>query len=210
MATLDMQEREQVNAFKTWWESNARRIVAALISIALILGAAQGWKYYQANKLAEAGTLYIELERQMASNDPKRINDAAALIIEKYSQTAYAPRAALLAAQVNLYVADTAKARTQLRWVIDHAEEAGLKNVARLKLASLLLDEKDYAGALALLEATPEDAFVGLYADLKGDALSLQGKTEEARIAYQQALDRTEAKNAYRNLIQMKLDGLGK
>jgi predicted negative regulator of RcsB-dependent stress response len=35
------------------------------------------------------------------------------------------------------------------------------------------------------------------------------GKVVEARVAYQQALDKTDAKSMYRNLIQLKLDGLG-
>jgi predicted negative regulator of RcsB-dependent stress response len=48
-----------------------------------------------------------------------------------------------------------------------------------------------------------------LYADLKGDVLSAQGKVAEARAAYQQAYDKTDAKSMYRNLIQMKMDGLG-
>jgi len=48
-----------------------------------------------------------------------------------------------------------------------------------------------------------------LYADLKGDVLSAQGKPGEARAAYQIAYDKTEARSAYRNLIQMKLDALG-
>jgi predicted negative regulator of RcsB-dependent stress response len=52
-------------------------------------------------------------------------------------------------------------------------------------------------------------AFDGLYADLKGDVLSAQGKNDEARTAYQLAYDKTDAKNTYRQLIQMKLDDLG-
>ena len=72
-----------------------------------------------------------------------------------------------------------------------------------------MLDEKNYTEALKLLDATDDNAFVGLYADLKGDVLSAQGKTEEARTAYKQALDKIETKSSYRNLVQMKLDALG-
>jgi len=49
-----------------------------------------------------------------------------------------------------------------------------------------------------------------LYADLKGDALLAQGKPAEARAAWQQALDKLGAQSPYRNLIQLKLDGLGR
>ncbi|MEQ1836750.1 MAG: tetratricopeptide repeat protein [Candidatus Nitrotoga sp.] len=210
MATLDMQGQEQVDAFKSWWKVNGKYAIATLVVVVLSAGAAMGWQVYQAKQISEASTLYAELEKQLSSNDPKRINDAATVIFEKYSSTPYAPRAALLSSQVNIFVGDVVQAKTQLRWVLNHAKEAGLQDIALLQLASILLDEKDYAGSLKLLEETYTDAFVGLHADLKGDVLSSQGKIEEARAAYQQALDKTDATSSYRTLIQMKLDGLAK
>jgi len=209
MATLDLQEQEQVDALKAWWKDNGKTV---LLTCALVVGgivASQAWQSYKANKRTEAAAMYSELMKQAASNDPKRINDAAAAVTDKYSSSAYAPRAALLAAQVNIQAKDNARAKTQLQWVIDHADEDGLKHLARLKLASVLLDEKNFAEALKLLEAPHPDSFVGLYADLKGDVLSAEGKSEEARAAYQQAYNKFDTKSMYRSLIQMKLDALG-
>ena len=60
---------------------------------------------------------------------------------------------------------------------------------------------------MQLLNA-PDAAFESLYADLKGDVLSAQGKQDEARTAYQKALNKVDAQSQYRNLIQMKLDAL--
>lgn len=209
MATLDLQEQEQVDALKSWWKDNGKTV---LLTIALVVGgivASQAWQSYKANKRTEAAAMYSELIKQAASNDPKRINDAAAAVTDKYSSSAYAPRAALLAAQVNIQAKDNARAKTQLQWVIDHADEDGLKHLARLQLASVLLDEKNFAEALKVLEAPHPDSFVGLYADLKGDVLSAEGKSEEARAAYQQAYNKFDTKSMYRSLIQMKLDALG-
>lgn len=209
MALLDTQEQEQVEAFKAWWKDNGKWL---LLTVGLAVGglvAVSGWRAYQDNQAGAAATLYAELEMQLASNDPKRVNDAATAVIEKFPSTAYAPRAALLSAQVNIHIGDLANAKSRLQWVIDHADESGLQDVARLKLASVLLDEKNYADALKLLDATAAESFTALYADLKGDVLSAQGKIEEARAAYKQALDKTDAQSKYRSLIQMKLDALG-
>ena len=208
MAALDLQEQEQVETLKAWWKDNGKWL---LLLLALALGgfaAMQGWQSYKSNQSLAAATLFGELARQVDSKDPKRTNDAAAAVVDNYGSSAYAPRASLLAAQVNIRVKDMVRAKAQLQWVIDHADE-GLKNVARLNLVSVLLDEKNYADALKLLDTPHPDSFDGLYADLKGDVLNAQGKAEEARTAYQQALDKIEAKNAYRNLIKMKLDALG-
>jgi predicted negative regulator of RcsB-dependent stress response len=62
---------------------------------------------------------------------------------------------------------------------------------------------------LKLLEAKHADSFAGLYADLKGDLLVAQGKREEARAAYQLALDRSDAGSPMRQIIQLKLDAVG-
>lgn len=208
MASLDLQEQEQLEAFKAWWKDNKNSMLAGVLIVTVVVGGWRGWQYYQGKQSGEAATLYAEFTKQLDSKDAKRINDAVAAITGKFASTAYASRAALLAAQVNEQGKDITLAKTQLQWVIDHATEASLKDVARLRLAALLLDEKNYADALNLLEAEHPVSFDGLYADLKGDVLSAQGKNEEARAAYQLAIDKTDPKSMYRNLIQMKLDAL--
>jgi predicted negative regulator of RcsB-dependent stress response len=129
--------------------------------------------------------------------------------MDKYASTIYASRAALAAAQVNQQSKALAQAKTQLQWVVEHGSEETLKDMAHLRLAAILLDEKNYAESLKNLDATHPASFDGLYADLRGDVLSAQGKTDEARKAYQMAFDKTDAKSTYRQLIQMKLDELG-
>ena len=153
--------------------------------------------------------MYQQFIQQLGSNDPKRINDAAAAVMNKFSSTPYATRAALLAAQVNEQGKDKTRAKIQLQWVIDNAGEDTLKDVARLRLAAMLLDEKNYADALKLLDAKHPDSFNGLYDDLRGDVLSAQGKIDEARSSYKLAYEKIDPQSMYRNLIQMKLDALG-
>jgi len=147
--------------------------------------------------------------KQVASNDSKRINDSVAALVEKFGNTAYAPRAQLLAVQANMQAKDLTRAKSQLEWVIAHASESGLQDTARLKLSSILLDEKKYDDAMKLLNATHPEAFIGLYSDLKGDVLAAQGKNAEARAAYKLAFEKLDSKSSYRNLVQLKLDGLG-
>jgi predicted negative regulator of RcsB-dependent stress response len=209
MSSLDLQEQEQVDALKAWWKENGKWVVGALVVGLLGFAGMQFWKSHQAGQAAEAAKLYAEVVKQVASNDAKRIGDAADALVSRYGSSAYAPRAQMLAAQASLQARDVAHAKVQLQWVVEHASETGLQDTARLKLASVLLDEKKYDEALKQLDAAHPESFTGLYADLKGDVLSAQGKVAEARAAYQQALDKTDTKSGYRNLIQLKMDGLG-
>ncbi len=209
MSSLDLHEQEQVEALKAWWKENSKWVVGALVVGLLTFSGIQFWKSRQATQSAEASKLYMEVERQVATNDAKRIGDAADALVSRYGSSAYAPRAQLLAAQASLQAHDVARAKIQLQWVIEHASEVGLQDTARLKLASVLLDEKKYDEALKQLDSAHPESFTGLYADLRGDVLSAEGKVAEARSAYQQAYDKTDPKSSYRSLIQLKMDGLG-
>jgi predicted negative regulator of RcsB-dependent stress response len=209
MAALDLQEQEQIEALKAWWKDNGNFVLGAVLVVVVVMGGWRGWQYYQHQQATEAATLYQQVVEQVGSRDPKRVNDAAAAVMDKFASTAYASRAALLAAQVNEQGKDAARAKTQLQWVIDHASEAALKDVARLRLAAVLLGEKNYADALTLLEAKHPESFDGLYSDLRGDVLSAQGKADEAKSAYKLAYEKFDAQSMYRNLIQMKIDALG-
>lgn len=209
MAALDLQEQEQIDAIKGWWQENSKWVLGAVTLAAVSFAAYQFWHNYQLKQSAAASTLYGEFSRQLESGDRKRVDDAANAVIDQYGGTAFAPRAQLLAAQTDLSAGDANAARGRLQWVIDHASEDGLKEVARLKQASILLDEKSYPAALALLNMKHAESFDGLYADLRGDVLQAQGDPAGARGAYQLALSKTDEKAVYRNLIQMKLDALG-
>jgi predicted negative regulator of RcsB-dependent stress response len=62
---------------------------------------------------------------------------------------------------------------------------------------------------LKLLDVKHAVAYDALYANLKGDILIAQGNRAEARAAYQSALDKSEARGTFRQLVQVKLDALG-
>ena len=121
MAALDLQEQEQLDTLKAWWKDNGNWILGALLVVVVAMGGWRGWQYYQHKQAGEAATLFQQFVEQLASHDAKRVNDAAAAVMDKYASTPYASHAALAAAQVNEQGKDVARAKTQLQWVIDHA-----------------------------------------------------------------------------------------
>ena len=209
MAVYDLEEQEQIAELKAWWNQYRNLILVVVTVAAMTVGGIQGWRYYRDKQALDAGELYVQLQGAVGGKDQKKVQDIAAILAEKYPRTSYAAFAALAGAKAAFESGDAAGARTRLQWVIENAREDEMREIARLRLAGVLLDEKKFDEALKLLEASRADALSALYADLKGDVLVAQGKSAEARSAYQLALDKSDAKSPYRGLIQIKLDALG-
>ena len=209
MAVYDLEEQEQLDELKAWWKQYRKLILLVAVAAALTVGGIEGWRFYQNKQGLEAGELYVQLQGAIGSGDAKRAQDIAALMTEKYARTGYAELAALMAAKAAFGTGDAAAARARLQWAADHARDEETRDIARLRLAAILLDDKQYDAALKLIDLPHVDAFSALFADLKGDVLVAQGKLGEARGAYQLALDKSDAKSSYRALIRLKLDALG-
>lgn len=208
----DLEEQEQIANFKAFWDRFGNPIMWVLI-IAL-LGYA-GWNYWnshQRGQSAEASALYDELVTSAQANgqggDQAKVKRIAGDIESKYGSTAYGQMAALTAAKAAFDANDLATAKTQLQWAIDHGNEE-YKSVARLRLAGVLLDEKAFDKALAILNADFPAQFAAEVADRKGDVLVAQNKLLDARTAYQAALDKMDKKHPGRQIVQVKLDAIG-
>lgn len=204
----DLEEQEQLDEFKAWWKRNGSMVTNVVLGALVAYAAYQGWHYYQNKQAVTASVQYQEL----MVTDPKELKSIqakSAVLMEKFSGTPYAGRAALFAARTNYQANEVKSAKAQLDWAIKNAKESSAVAIASLQLANILAEEKDFDAALKLLDAKHDAGFDGLFADLKGDILVSQGKTTEAKAAYQHALTKLDAEGKYRTLTQQKLDALG-
>ena len=218
MAAYDLEEQEQLDELKTWWKMYGNLVTGILVAVALAVVAWQGWNWWQRQQSVQASALFSGLQTAVAQKDAKRARELAGELIDKYSATAYAGMGALLAARAQVDAGDAKNARVQLAWAAENAKDAGLRELARLRLAAVLLDEKAYDEALKQLAAEPAAAFAPRFAELRGDILAGQGKTAEARTAYDAALakletpakgDETTQRGGYAEVVQAKRDALG-
>lgn len=204
----DLEEQEQLDALKDWWKQNGNAVMMAVTALCVVYAGFQGWKYWQHNQAVQA-SMQFEALMQQGEGDVKQVRGISGQIMDKYSGTPYAARAALLAARSNYEANDAKSARAQLEWAMNHAKEDAVKAIAQLQLAGLQFDEKKYDDALKTLADKHEPAFDGLFSDLKGDILVAQGKKDEARKAYADALDKLDEKGRFRRFTEQKLDALG-
>src|SRR5512141_41041 len=209
MAVYDLEEQEKLATLKSWWDQYGNYVTGAVTVVCVIIIAVQGWQWYTRSQSEKAAVLYGAVSQSATQNTPDKAKDAGLQLLDKYPGSAYAPRAALLLAKLAVDNKDNATAKTNLQWVIDHASEDELKQIARLRLAYVLLDDKAYDDALRTLDAKHDEKMDGLYADAKGDILAASGKIADARAAYKDALQKIDPKGPMRSYVQLKLDSLG-
>ncbi|MCI1014589.1 tetratricopeptide repeat protein [Herbaspirillum frisingense] len=205
----DLEEQEQLDSIKAWWAKYGNLVTWALIIALAAYAAWTGWNTYQARQSGQASVLYEEQQKSFAAKDNAKVQRAASDIQDKFSGTAYAEMSALVAARSAFDANDIETAKKQLQWVIDHGRGKEYKAIAAVRLAGVLLDAKSYDEALKLLSGDYPAQFAGAIADRKGDVLLAQGKRDEARTAYKLALEKSDAKDPGRQLIQIKLDAIG-
>ncbi len=209
MAYYDLEEQEQLSELKAWWNQWGALTLAGIGLALAAVAAYQGWAWYKRDDATKASALYTELTKSAQEGNTKKARERATVLIEQHPDTGYAPLAALVAARLSFDAADLPAARQHLQWVLDKARDEDFKNVARLRLAGVLLDEKRLDDALKLLDTKPDAPMANLYADLRGDVFVAKGSFAEARSAYQSALEKTDSRSPYRNLLQIKIDSLG-
>lgn len=206
----DLEEQEQLATLKAWWKDNGTKVIGLLLAAAIAASGWQAWRAWQANQSQQAAALYETLVKAALAGDAKALRDAGGTLVESYPRTLYATMGALAAARFHFERADLKNAKAQLQWAVERSPSDELRDLARLRLAAVLLDDKAYDEALALLAAKHAAPLEAQYAALRGDILVAKNQPAEAKAAYQLALDKADARNAaFRASVQLRLDALG-
>lgn len=206
---FDLQEQEQIDEMKAFWQRWGRWLAALLVLLCLGYLGSKAWHLYRADQADKASAVFSQLETAAPTGDLARIKAIAQTLRTEYGATSYAPRAALLTARIAFEKNDLALAQQELQWVVENAKEASVVAVARLRLAAVLLDEKKFDAALVVLAAEHPANLDGFFLDLKGDVLFAKGDAKGAATAYKSALAKLAAEEPMREFVQAKIDAIG-
>ena len=205
MAYDDYEQGERV---QEWLRQNGVAIIVGIvIGLALIFGYRQ-WNKHQANENAEAATQYQLIQNALNNGKTEQADTLTDSLLKNHAGSAYAVFAASLRAQRQLDAGKADKAVQSLTWAVQHADTKPLKDLSRLRLARADLAAAKADDALSALTAMPADAYVGLVAELRGDALVNQGHAEAATKAYKAAMAAFDPTAPQQRILQMKIDNL--
>ncbi len=208
-SALDLQEQEQLDQLKAFWARWGNAITWAATLLLLVFAGYNGWNWWQREQGLKASAMADQLERAAAAGDAQAVAGRFADLQASYPRTVYAQHAGLLAARVLYEKGQADAAKAALTWVAENGSDEDLQAVARLRLAGVLLDGKQYDEALKILDAVKPTTFAALADDRRGDVLLAQGKTDAAKAAYQAAWKAMDDRVEYRRMIDAKLTALG-
>jgi predicted negative regulator of RcsB-dependent stress response len=204
-------EDEQVEALKKWWQENGKSaIFGVLLGLMAIFGWRE-WNDYKIEQATAASQLYQQMIQASREGSSDTLSDTAKKISNNYKDTAYAVFAKLATAKLSVADDELESAVVDLRWALDNTSQDSLSHVITLRLIRVLIAQNKLGEAKTLLApASDSGEFAGSYKELEADILKLEGDTEGARIAYQDAIDTMQSLGQQAPVIDLKLDDLGR
>jgi predicted negative regulator of RcsB-dependent stress response len=210
MAThLDLEEQEQLDEIKHFWKQYGNVITWILIATLAGFAAWNGYQFWQKNQASQAAAMLDEVEKAIRVGDNLKIERAFGDMKERFSSTAYAHQAGLLVGKALFESGQLEGAKSALNWVSEKSADSGYASVAKLRLASLLVEGKNLDEALKTLSVPIALEFDALVADRRGDIFMAQGNKSEAKAEYLKAYKKFDEKAEYRRLVEVKLNALG-
>lgn len=196
-------EEQQIEALKRWWKENASSLIIGLAIGGFALGGLNYYKKTEFQHGIEASDMYVSMVAQAESG----MADSATAdkLIAEYADTPYAALSALLMAKNEVAEGKIDQAALRLKWIAANAKDE-IKSVSELRLARLMIDQKKYDEANTLLSSAHPAAFDAMYDELKGDLFVAKGEVDQARIAYDKAIAKSENSSRW---LQLKRQNLG-
>ncbi|MDX1605275.1 MAG: tetratricopeptide repeat protein [Candidatus Competibacterales bacterium] len=203
-----LSDEEKVEAIKQWLQTNGPGIAAGIL---IGLAGIGGWQWWQNRQqaIAEAASgHYDTLLSAVEADDAPRARGQAAVLTDTYADTTYGALAGLMLARLDAADGANEQAIEWLRWVLQHTDRRDLRDIARLRLARLLLAEDRLDEAQAQLDQILSAAYSAEQEELRGDIHLARNDIERARSAYQAALAAQGSAGGDGQLLRWKLNSL--
>jgi predicted negative regulator of RcsB-dependent stress response len=201
-----LSDQEQKEMLKKWWKEYG---ISILAGIAIFLLTSYGWRYwhnYKVQQVASASFLYSELLSMENFAKPEEVQGISDQLTKNYKNTTYASFAAFLQAKSLVVAGNYKAAEDKLNWVIKHGNNKTVRQIARVRLARVLLEDKKNLEAIDVLKKIEDPIFTAEVFSIRGDALLALGKKAEALDAYRTALKNVQARGNEDPMLEMKIE----
>lgn len=209
MAEEYLTDDEQVEAVKRWTSENGLWVLGGIVVGAALLF---GWRYYdnyRNERALAAAAQFGDMTAALDRGDRDQARHFADALIKDYASTPYADQARLAIARLAVEANDLAAAAESLETVMKGSADAELRNIARLSLARVQIDQGRPDAALATLADGNSTPFAARYHEVRGDALYAKKDLRGAQTEYQAALAASDPRSTSSGLLQLKISDIG-
>jgi predicted negative regulator of RcsB-dependent stress response len=196
---------DQIEQLRRLWDRYGRATVVVVVAVVVGILGGRFYGHHQSRQAQQAAALYTAYQQPAQG---QTAGELAAQLRAEYPASSYATFATLEQAAKSVQAGDLEQAAEQLRWVVENAGQKTDRGLASLRLARVLLAQGKVGEAASALE----HAAVGSSPardELEGDIALAQGKPDQAREHYQQALTGLAGDAGAAALVNLKLDALG-
>lgn len=197
---------EKGEAIKNWWRENGRSVVTGVVLGGTVIFGGRYWINFQHAKTEQAAAMYQQVQMNISDDDLTAAEDLTQELMQSHSSTPYAAFATLELAAEQARKDQPAAALEYLKWTADKAKLTGQKDLARLRMVRVLVDQGEYEQALQLAQQSSSEGFISLFAELEGDIYLAQESKAEAFEAYRNALSSMDEDDPRKTLLEMKRD----
>jgi predicted negative regulator of RcsB-dependent stress response len=206
--SIYMTEEEQVELIKSWWKKYSNVILIVVSIILLTFSAIKYWTWHKENKVKQASMTYEQMMLSFANKDFKAVRSYSQDLIKGYKYNIYADAACLALAKIAITNEKYTNAKKFLNIVLMNSHSTLMKDIAKLRIARILLEEKDYLKALSETDTIKTKAYISIVNELKGDIYNALGKNNIAIKYYKKAASNITTASADNLFLEMKINKL--
>lgn len=194
-----LSDDDQSERLKSWWKENGVSVITGAVLGIAVIGGVNYWRSYKADQAEAASALYAQM---LESGSP----EAGRELLDAYSGTPYAGKAALLLAKRAFEDGKPDEAAGHLEWAMENAPDEADRKLARLRLARIALSGDDHDRAASLLSDMQIGGYESEYHELRGDLAMARDDAETARSEYEAALENLPERSGFADMLNVKLD----
>lgn len=205
-------DQEQMDVLKKWWKENGTSLLIGLLVITLGWSA---WTYYkttQTNKALQGSAVFEAMQVKMQEGQFGDVAREGLKLMEEQPESPYSTAAALMLAKFEWEKGEKAKAEEHLKWVLTNSDDASLKFVATLRLASVYINQGELDKAQSTLDGVKVEQHVpseqANYQFQVGELALAQQNLEKARTAFKAVVDNEKASANIQNLAKIHMSDL--
>ena len=214
-------DEEQLEALKNWWKENGSSLITGIAIVLVVFFGARWWQDSRQATAEAASEVYDGIIEQLALVQDSGLDAETLAAMESsydllrndFPDSIYARFGALLLASVYVEQENYSQAQVELQWVLNNQELGFMKSaeqevflIARVRLARVLIAQERAQEALNLLAEVDPGTMAATYAEVQGDAYAQLGQVEQARAAYERAINLGPGNAGF---IDLKMRGLG-